>query len=256
MNSPGSRHADRRGTDMKEWLRIGTAGWQLPKTFRELFQAEGSQLEKYSGRFNAIEINSTFYRLPRAATVERWAAAVPADFRFAVKLPKRITHEAQLRNVGAAVHQFADVMEAFGAHAGPVLVQMPPRLAFSSVAEDFLHQLHEQGFPSVVVEPRHSSWFTADVNAMLLRLDIARVAADPPRADGDGIPGGRGTLAYYRWHGQPRVYWSAYDDATLHNLATTIRSRAANAKEVWVIFDNTAFGAATGNALTLLGSFP
>jgi uncharacterized protein YecE (DUF72 family) len=231
-------------------IHIGTASWQVPKTYHDQFPTTGTWLERYAGRFNAVEINSTFYRLPRASTAERWAASVPPDFRFAVKLSKEITHVRQLKNVAAPMRAFADIMQALGDRAGIVLVQLPPRLAFSEIGEEFLHLLHEQDFPRVALEPRHPSWFSTEVNTLLKKMGVARVAADPPRVPEDGRPGGDTSLVYYRWHGSPRIYWTPYEKHQLEALANAMKKYAKS--EVWVMFDNTAQGAATSNALELM----
>jgi uncharacterized protein YecE (DUF72 family) len=232
-------------------LHIGTAGWQLPKAYQHLFPVDGTHLQRYARRFNAVEVNSTFHRLPRPATAERWAASVPEEFRFSLKLPKAITHLAKLRKVSGPLAAFLEVHRAFGKKAGPVLVQLPPKQAFDEGAEEFLHILYEHDLPQVVVEPRHPSWFQPAVEALLRRLAMARVAADPPRADTDGRPGGHPHLHYYRLHGQPRMYWSAYGTQWLRQLAKRLAHAPASTAETWVIFDNTAQGLATGDALEL-----
>ncbi|SRR5581483_207180 len=81
-------------------LRIGVAGWSLPRAVLDEFPREGSHLARYAARLNCAEINSSFYRPHQPATYARWAASVPANFRFAVKLPRAITHDARLRGVG------------------------------------------------------------------------------------------------------------------------------------------------------------
>ncbi|HMC97868.1 MAG TPA: DUF72 domain-containing protein [Flavobacteriales bacterium] len=232
-------------------VRIGTAGWQLPKGLQDKVPNKSSQLERYATRFNAVEVNSTFYRLPRLSTVERWAASVPHDFRFALKLPRRITHELQLRNISEPLATFLDVVAAFGPRMGPVLVQLPPKLEFNEDIEDLLMRLCENALGTVVIEPRHSSWFTRDVEALMNRLRIARVAADPPRAADDGIPAGHPAMAYIRLHGTPRIYWSAYEEDALRSWAGVARAAMHRSDEVWMIFDNTAAGAAALNALDM-----
>ena len=77
-------------------MRIGTAGWAIPRIHADLFPGNGTGLERYSGRLNAAEINSSFYRPHRPATYARWADAVPEAFRFSVKIPRSISHEKRL----------------------------------------------------------------------------------------------------------------------------------------------------------------
>src|SRR3954469_14763579 len=105
-------------------LRIGTAGWSIPKEHAAPFPTTGSHLERYGAVFNAVEINSSFYRPHRRATYERWAASVPADFRFAVKVPKAVTHEHRLKDVGDRLDRFIAEVGGLGPTRGPLLVQM------------------------------------------------------------------------------------------------------------------------------------
>lgn len=215
----------------------------------ESFPAAGSGLERYAARFDAVEINSTFYRSHRPATYARWVASTPPGFRFAVKLPRTITHDARL--VGAAPLLAAFRVEALqlGDKLGPLLVQLPPSLAFDpAVADAFFRDLRALWPEAVVCEPRHPTWFEDEAEALLTAHRIARVAADPPRHPAAGSPGGWPGLSYWRLHGSPRMYWSAYDDAFLSRLASGIRAGEA---ETWCVFDNTTSGAAAANALAL-----
>jgi uncharacterized protein YecE (DUF72 family) len=109
-------------------IHIGCAGWSLPKEHLTLFPLTGSHLERYAARFNCVEINSSFYRSHRVATYQRWAAATPPNFRFAVKLPKQITHIKRLSGADEAITGFATEVAGLGMKLGPVLVQLPPNL--------------------------------------------------------------------------------------------------------------------------------
>src|SRR4051794_31555714 len=109
---------------------VGTAGWNIPRAHRDRFPSAGSQLARYAARLNAAEINTSFYRSHSVATYERWAAAVPPDFRFAVKMPRLITHDRGLTRARAPLAQFLDETAALGPRRGPLLVQLPPSLAF------------------------------------------------------------------------------------------------------------------------------
>jgi uncharacterized protein YecE (DUF72 family) len=232
--------------DQTVW--IGTAAWSIPKEHASAFPAAGSHLERYSAIFNVVEINSSFYRPHRTATYERWAASVPEDFRFAVKVPKAITHERRLKDVGDLLDRFLSEVGGLGCKLGPLLVQLPPSLSFlTGVADCFLSDLRSRINGSIVCEPRHASWFTQEVESLLAELQIARVAADPAPVSGAGEPGGWRGLAYYRLHGSPRIYYSPYSPEYLAaNAERLVRDAAA---EVWCIFDNTAAFAATNDAL-------
>jgi uncharacterized protein YecE (DUF72 family) len=211
----------------------------------------GSHLERYGAILDAVEINSSFYRPHRPATYERWAASVPEDFRFAVKVPKTITHERRLKDAGEVLDRFLSEVGGLGSKLGPLLVQLPPSLTFQSgIADRFLSELRGRIDGSIVCEPRHASWFTPEVEALLDELRIARVAADPAPVPGADRPGGWRGLTYYRLHGSPRIYYSPYDPDDLAGIAYRIVSDAAAGIETWSIFDNTAGFAATGDALT------
>ena len=102
------------------------------------------------------------------------------------------------------------------------------------------------------MEPRHPSWFSAMADGVLRASQVARVAADPPRCTVDREPAGWKDPVYYRLHGAPRVYFSAYDDVQLEELSAKLAAHARNGGTAWCIFDNTGAGAATINALALL----
>ena len=231
---------------------VGTAGWSLPRTERPHFPPEGTNLERYAARLNAAEINSSFYRPHRPSTYARWAASVPATFRFAVKVPKAITHTLRLANAEAPLDAFLAEATALGERLGCLLVQLPPSLGFDAgVAAAFLAALRERHTGAVAIEPRHATWFDDEAQALLAAHQVARVAADPVRAGTDAEPGGWDGLRYYRLHGSPRMYYSAYDDDYLRALSARLAAAATAGVPAWCIFDNTASGAAMANALAV-----
>ena len=140
---------------------------------------------------------------------------------------------------------------SLGERLGPLLFQLPPKLAFDErTAETFLGLLRGLYSGYVAFEPRHASWFTPEVSSLLATYRIARVAADPAKVPEAVLPGSWRGLKYYRLHGSPRTYYSAYSAEYLAQLADSITADAPTS-EVWVIFDNTASGAALENALGL-----
>lgn len=113
---------------------------------------------RYATRFRAVEINSTFYRSHRPSTYARWAASTPPDFRFAVKLPKSITHEARLLDAATLLRSFCVEVEALGSKLGPLLVQLPPSLAYDqAAAERFFDELRRCWSRPIACEPRPGS---------------------------------------------------------------------------------------------------
>lgn len=250
--------------------RVGTAGFSIPKAHAAQFppaEVDGeklSHLQRYAEKLRCVEINSSFHRPHRRSTWERWAASTPAGFRFSVKVPKTITHEAKLVDTGGLLATFLSEATGLGEKLGPLLIQLPPRLAFDEgLAHEFLttlRELHPQpqetqvpGGGLVALEPRHESWFAPQAGRLLRDFAVARVAADPPKgAAAAGFPAGWPGLRYWRLHGAPRTYYSEYTTTFLRRLATRIgEEQETLAGETWVIFDNTALGHATENALEL-----
>lgn len=229
-------------------IRIGTAGWSIPTRYADDFPGAGSHLERYSRVFPAAEINSSFHRRHRRSTYERWAASVPPGFRFSAKIPKTISHTARLVGVEDLVDAFVGEIGGLGGTLGVVLLQLPPSFAFDAAAvAPFLAGLRLRigDATGIACEPRHASWFEPPADACLDAHRVARVAADPVLAPGADRPGGWAGLRYFRLHGTPRVYYSAYEPVRLAELASTLAGPA----DSWCIFDNTASGAATGDAL-------
>lgn len=233
-------------------FRIGTAGWSIPAAEREAFPTDGSHLERYAARFNAVEINSSFYRPHRRTTYERWSASVGGDFRFSVKLPKTISHARPGEHAQADIERFSDEIAGLGEKLGVVLIQFPPSRVFQRYeVEALFASLSSNLSCPLACEPRHASWFAPFVETLLADLRVARVAADPPPADGAEVSGGWPNLRYHRLHGVPRIYYSRYEPQAIDILRANVQDEAHEA-DVWSIFDNTAGGAATANALELI----
>lgn len=233
-------------------VRIGTAAWSIASPYAGDFPRAGSGLERYAARFTCVEINSSFYRSHRPGTWARWGAAVPADFRFAAKVPRAITHHRGLRDCDELVARWIEETAGLGDKLAVLLVQLPPRLAFDlDVAEAFFERLASATDARIVCEPRHKSWFDAEPEALLDRLKVARVAADPARVPAAARPGGWRGFAYWRLHGSPVVYRSAYGAQRLDAYAALIRGETPAADDAWCIFDNTAAMAAIGDAFAL-----
>ena len=231
---------------------IGTAGWSIPRQHAEQAPGEGAHLHRYAGQLPCAEINSSFYRPHMPGTYAKWAAAVPENFRFAVKVPRALTHEGALAPDSATLQRFLDETSALGEKRGPVLLQLPPKGALDLPrAMEFFTLFRTRYIGPAVLEPRHASWFTDEAEAFLKQFAIARVAADPLRVPQAMTTAGDPSIVYFRLHGSPRTYYSAYEDTYLQDLATTLRAAAARGAQAWCIFDNTASGAALGNALRL-----
>ena len=223
---------------------VGCATWAIGEANQSLLPPGRGNLARYAQRLAAAEVNSSFHRSHRPSTWARWAALVGPSFRFSVKVPKTITHERRLVGVEALVAAFLEEIAPLGPKLGPLLVQLPPGFEWDEPIVGAFLDLVAGASP--VVEPRHASWFTDEVDAVLAERRVPRVAADPavvPRAAGPGRWSG---LRYYRLHGSPVTYRSPYSEDFLDGLAERLEPGD------WCIFDNTASGAALPNALALL----
>lgn len=234
--------------------RIGCAGWSVPALHKHLLPAQGSGLERYAAVFNAVEINSSFYRPHQHSTYMRWAESVPKTFRFSVKIPQTITHDRHLRAIASELSAFLEQTSGLGDKLGGVLVQLPPSLAFDArSANAFFKRLRGELPTKVAIacEPRHLSWFAPRLDAFWSRHNVNRVGADPPLTPAAAMPGDAGQWRYWRLHGAPQMYYSEYPAEALMALADAM-SALESTSPPWVIFDNTAAGHAVGNAYQLM----
>ncbi|WP_438750264.1 DUF72 domain-containing protein [Pararhizobium sp. O133] len=223
---------------------IATAAWSIPKTVTDRFPDEGSGLSRYAAVFRGVEVNSTFYRRHRPTTFERWAAAVPDDFRFAVKLPRDITHVLRLKHIDEALLLFLGDIAPLREKLGPLLCQLPPSLPFhEDEAKAALAAMRLAHAGPIVIEVRHGSWASDRALSLLEHHNIGRVLADPAlvwtAADFIKPP------SYMRLHGSPKVYHSSYADEQIRSFLGIL------GPDSWCVFDNTASGAAIENALTM-----
>ena len=164
-------------------LIIGTSGWQY-RSWRESFYpagvAQARWLEHYAARFQTVEVNNAFYRLPEGRTFADWARRTPDDFLVAVKMSRYLTHVRRLREPAEPVKLFLSRARELGAKLGPVLLQLPPTLRADALALDATLSC----FPAAVrvaVELRHESWFTDETAAVLGSHGAALCLADGPR---------------------------------------------------------------------------
>lgn len=237
--------------------RIGTAGWAIPGAFKARFPAEGSHLEKYSRVFNAVEINSCFYREHKPQTYRRWAEETPPDFSFSLKLLKEFTHQGRLEKAGDRLREVLNGHAQLGEKWGALLIQLPPSLAFHEKTVDrFLAELRRHYDGALFCEPRHPTWATEQALLLLARYRAGKVRADPePCPLPATVPEPPGPGLYLRMHGSPEIYKSEYPLDALKAMANAMNEARAEGRETWCIFDNTTFGHSIENARDLAGLF-
>ena len=161
-------------------LWIGTSGYNYPE-WRGSFYPEkwpaAQMLPYYSARFRTVEINNTFYRLPKESVLQNWAEQVPAEFRFVLKAPQRITHVKRLKDAGAEVEYLFRAEAALGPTKGAVLFQLPPYLRKDLAALQSFVSILPSDRP-VAFEFRHPSWFDEEIFTCLRERNCALCLAE------------------------------------------------------------------------------
>ncbi len=232
-------------------VRVGTSGWNYGH-WRELFYPRGLKqsewLAFYAGSFDTVEINATFYRLPKPEYVDGWAASVPDGFRFAVKGSRYLTHIKRLGDSGEPLDRFFDLMDRLGDKAGPVLWQLPPQLK----RDDDRLAAFAGALPGGwrhAFEFRHESWFDQGVYDILDRAGAALCIADHPDRPQDFVLTADWT--YLRLHhGEAE---GSYSGRQLEGWARRIREFTSGGADVFAFFNNDWKGYALDNARALRG---
>jgi uncharacterized protein YecE (DUF72 family) len=210
-----------------------------------------SRLTYYASQFTSLEINSSFYQIPKAATVEKWRDSVPETFRFTFKVPKTVTHAKGLAFPVEEIELFAETVQAIGDKRGCLLVQLPPKVSRDSEAElEGLLECLTADAPGwkIAVEFRHVSWYNREVYRMLQRHGAGMVEQDLPASPTPQVD--IAPFVYLRFHGPGGRYRGSYEDAFLEEHASRIKKLLGEGKEVYAYFNNTA-GDAVGNLQTL-----
>ncbi len=229
---------------------IGTSGWSY-YSFKGIFYPEELKsrdwLSFYARHFNAVEINATFYRLPRKSTFEKWYAETPEDFIFSVKASKVITHVKRLKDVKEELSNFLDRVSVLKEKARVLLFQLPPSLKYDkALLEGFFPLL--PGEYLNVIEVRHKSFHCEEFFEICRKYNVCLCFSDC----GKKYPYAwfevqTAPFLYVRLHGSPDIYVSNYSKERLKELAAFLKE--FQAEELFVFFDNTAKGYAVLNAL-------
>jgi uncharacterized protein YecE (DUF72 family) len=230
----------------RPYFFCGTSGLVLPvpnkAAFPEAYR-DGTRLTYYSSLFNSIEINSSFYKIPQRATMERWVSEVPEDFRFTLKLWRGITHERDLSFEPKAVATFMQAVAGIGRKKGCLLVQLPPGLHVEKANK--LQELLEKVTMSdpgrgwnVAVEFRHRSWYVEETHELLRRHGAGIVLQDMP-ASANWADTSEGNFVYLRYHGPAGDYKGGYQERRLARDAANMQRWLAEKKIVYVYFNNT-----------------
>ncbi len=243
-------------------ITVGTSGWQY-RDWNGLFYPADikgkAQLGYFAKHFKSVEINSTFYHVPRISSVENWAVSVPADFRYVIKMNRFLTHTKRLTSddeFTEKLQQFLGLLQPLKGKLAAILVQLPPSML---VANSRLEYLAEQVIDAeqrlgmrlpLAMEYRNASWFNDETFAIMRRYNIANVINDSPNR----WPASKevtADFAYIRLHGRTQLYRSSYSDEELAEWADFMRDYCAGCDQVFCYFNNDYDGVAIQNATSL-----
>lgn len=237
-------------------IRVGTSGWQYDDWRGAFYPGDLPKrqwFEHYTTRFSTVEINATFYRLPRTSTVRAWHDRTPDRFRFAVKGSRYLTHNKKLNDPADPVETITTRLAPLKTFHGVWLWQLPPNLHVDvERLETFAAAL--PGSQRHAIEFRHRSWYSNEVERVLARHGIAWVwLSDHHMPDACRVTA---PFVYLRFHGlsedDERRYRYDYSEAELSVWAERLRAAAADGRDAWVYFNNDDQANAPRNAITLI----
>lgn len=235
----------------KSCICIGTSGWYYDH-WKERFYPAGMAKSKwfvhYAGHFDTVEINNTFYNLPKEQTIRTWHDRAPEDFLYSVKASRYITHIKRLKEVDEGLTRFFETIDPLKEHLGPVLYQLPPSLRKDiGLLGTFLKQLPKGR--KAVFEFRHDSWYEQDVYDLLSRHKAALCIHDMAGRFSPRVV--TSPITYVRFHGVVGKYEGSYSTETLREWAVWVKEQAAAGLGVYAYFNNDASGYAVRDASKL-----
>lgn len=227
---------------------VGTCGWQYDEWREHLYSGvpKARWLEHYTSRFAGVEVNNTFYNLPKEETFASWRDRTPDGFTFALKASRRITHDARLRDVGDNVAFLVKRASILGDKLGPILYQLPPYLKRDdALLEEFLAVLPPS--PGATIEFRSSTWFSDEVFERLRARDVALCVSHGHKYETPVVTSAG--WAYFRLHGGPD--YAEYTEVEKAAWVERIAAVAAAADPVYVFLDNDAQAAAVRDSTAI-----
>lgn len=238
-------------------LRIGTSGYSYPHWGGGVFYPKSFPqrrwLEFYGGEFNTVELNVTFYRLPKKQVFEGWYQRTPGEFLFAVKGSRYITHIKRLRDCEDAIETFSENVQGLAEKLEVILWQLPPRFVYlKEQLTAFLKLLPDSppmGRTRHAFEFRHESWFVPEVARVLEEYGFSLCISDSPHLPSTETV--TSDFIYLRFHGSQSLYGSKYTDEELTRWAGKIQAWLGEGRSVYAYFNNDASGYAIENARRL-----
>jgi uncharacterized protein YecE (DUF72 family) len=232
-------------------IHVGCSGW-VYKHWRGIFYPEGLPqrlwFERYAEEFDTVEINNSFYHLPKPETYDKWRKQAPEGFCYAVKANRFITQAKKQKDPEEPLDRFLKPTRRLKEHLGPILFQLPPSMKINlERLESFLKILPKS--VTSVFEFREKSWYVEEVLELLDRHGAGFVAHDMK-----GLASPRwasGKAAYIRFHGAGGKYWGRYPDEALLEWTDWIMEQSRSGRSVWCYFNNDIHGHAIEDARTL-----
>jgi uncharacterized protein YecE (DUF72 family) len=228
---------------------IGCSGFHY-KEWKEEFYPKGlpqrKWFEYYTGHFDTLELNVTFYRFPTLKSLQGWYEKAPPGFSFSAKVPRSITHYKKFVETESMLADFYGLLkEGLSEKLGCVLFQLPPQFSYSEEKLEKILMQVDPGFTNVI-EFRHESWWRQDVMALLASNRISFCGVSFPKIPYDdavmNLP-----LCYYRFHGVPKLFYSEYDPSFIEKIHHQVISNPL-VSTAFIYFNNTASLAALHNA--------
>ena len=240
-----------KGSEHSRNIRIGTSGWHYGHWAGPFYPADlpkDKWLEYYAQHFDTVELNSTFYHLPKPQFLKRWHNLTPKNFLYAIKASRYITHIKKLKDVSEELTRFLDLAALLGRKFGPVLYQLPPSLRKDiNRLESFIKFLPKK--QPAVFEFRHESWYCEDTYKLLRRFGVGFCIHDLPGLESPRII--TSDIIYVRFHGPTDRYAGCYSKSKLANWAKWLKDQAKDVRSIYVYFNNDEAAYAVRNAKEL-----
>ncbi len=233
-------------------IRIGTSGWYYDHWAKRFYPPDlpkSRWLEYYAEHFNTVEINNTFYHLPKEKTLQRWHQIAPKGFLYAVKASRYITHIKKFSDAAEPLELFFERVRLLKDSLGPVLYQLPPSLHKDlPLLEAFIRLLPKK--PPAIFEFRHQSWYGDDTFGLLNKLGVGFCVHDLSGNESPRVV--TGDIVYARFHGTSGRYAGDYSESQLREWAEWLKDQAQKARAIYAYFNNDARGHAVKNAKQLI----
>ena len=246
-------------------LRVGCSGWNYKHWRGPVYPAEVPArlwFDRYAALFDTVEINNTFYRLPEASTFANWRERAPADFLYAIKASRFLTHLKRLREPEEPVTRLFEHASELGDRLGPVLYQLPQNFhrdldrlnAFLGILPRTLGEIEAEPRPRPLqhtIEFRHPSWYVDETYSVLNAQGVALCLHD--KAGSAMTSPIDGPFVYVRFHGPGGRYFGRYERARIARWAGVLAEQWRGGRDVYAYFNNDPEGMAVFNAQELRG---